>query len=278
MGPAIPGAPVVWCIAVLKAVPLTVLCAVRRLSGRLWFGVFLEGRCMLALFGALEQEISGFRKLMFIEKIDVWDDTRVYRGSFHEKKVLLVNSGVGKRRALAACRSVLAHYPVNGIISLGFAGGLKPGCRTGDMFVCSSLVCADAPAGLRFQTDPHLLSHARNCTRLAISFGIGVTSGRLVSSPLAKRALRDVSAADIVDMESYWLAGLAGESGIPFITGRAVSDSQTDTIPDLPSYRWDKAFSYFVWHPLQAWHLYRGINKACKSLTDFAVHMVEVTD
>jgi nucleoside phosphorylase len=230
---------------------------------------------MLAVFGALEEEISGLRTSMVIENIDTRDGGRVYRGAYRGRHLLLVNSGVGKRRALAACRSVLDHYPITAIVSLGFAGALKPGCKTGDMFICSSMVYAEDLSAVRHQTDSRLQSIAQTCELKCLYNGVGVTSKRLVSSPSDKRNLKDASAADIVDMESYWIAQLARENGIPFIIGRSVSDAEKDTFPNLPSYEWRNAIKYFVWHPLQAWYLYRGMRRARRSLTVFASHMVE---
>jgi adenosylhomocysteine nucleosidase len=231
---------------------------------------------MLAVFGALEEEISGLRTSMVIENIDTMDGGRVYRGTYKGRHLLLVNSGVGKRRALSACRSVIDRYPVTAIVSLGFAGALKPDCKTGDMFVCSSMVYAENPSAVRHQTDSRLLSIAQTCELKCLYSGVGVTSNRLVSSPSAKRNLREASEADIVDMESYWIAQIARENGIPFIIGRAVSDADRDTFPNLPSYEWRNAAKYFIWHPAQAWYLYRGMKRARRSLTTFATHMVEV--
>jgi adenosylhomocysteine nucleosidase len=231
---------------------------------------------MLAVFGALEEEIIGFRTAMTVKDIDTRDGFRVYRGTYKGKHLLLVNSGVGRRRALNASKSVLEHYPVTAIVSLGFGGALKPGCKTGDMFVCSSMIHANNPAGTRHQPDDRLLTIAQDCRLNCLYSGAGVTSDKLIATPEAKRNLRELSAADIVDMESYWIAQLARENGIPFITGRAVSDAEKDTFPNLPSYEWRNAAKYFIWHPMQAWYLYRGMKRARRSLTKFAAHMAEV--
>lgn len=230
---------------------------------------------MLAVFGALEEEISGFRRAMAVECIDIRDGVRVYRGTYKRKYLLLVNSGVGRRKALNASKSVLEHYPITAIVSLGFGGALKPGCQTGDMFVCSSMIHANNAAGTRHQPDDRLLRIAQTCGLNCLYSGVGVTSDKLVATPEAKRNLRELSSADIVDMESYWIAQLAGENGIPFITGRAVSDAEKDTFPNLPSYEWRNAAKYFIWHPMQAWYLYLGMKRARRSLTRFAAHMVE---
>lgn len=230
---------------------------------------------MLVIFGALEEEISNFRSTMSVEDTDFSHNGRIYRGSYKGKKLLLVNHGVGKRRASTVCHWVLDHYPVSAIVSLGFAGALQPGSNTGDMFVCSSMMCADNPTGIRQDADPVLLEIARNCKLSALSCGIGVTAGSVVSTPSAKQALRILTAADIVDMESYWIACVARDHGIPFIVGRSVSDTVNHSLPVLPSYKGNKLLTYFIRHPVQGWILYHGLSQARRSLTTFAVHMVE---
>jgi adenosylhomocysteine nucleosidase len=231
---------------------------------------------MLAVFGAMEEEITEFRRAMAVEATDIHGGCQVYRGNYRGHSLLLVKHGVGKRRALNACRDVLDHYPVTAIVSLGFAGALKPGCRTGDMFLYSSIGCAEEPLVDRQLTDARLLGLANSCNLKNMTCGTGVTSLHLVSTPTDKKTLRELSTADMVDMESFWIARLAVENGIPFIVARAVSDAERDTVPNLPSYEWHRAIRYFIWHPFQGWNLYQGMKRARRSLTVFAGHMVEV--
>ncbi len=230
---------------------------------------------MLVLFGALEEEIRSFQSSMIILDTDFSHGGRIYRGSYKGKNLLLVNHGVGKRRASTMCCWVVDHYPVSAIVSLGFAGALEPGLRTGDMIVCSRMMNADEPTSVHHEADSTLFSIAVTCTLPGLCRGIGTSAGRPVSSPSDKQTLRKATAADIVDMESYWIAAIAGEHGIPLVVGRAVSDAVNDTLPVLPSFKWNKAAGYFVRHPLQGWYLYRGMSRARKSLTLFAAHMAE---
>lgn len=230
---------------------------------------------MLVLFGALEEEISCFRSSMVIEDTDIYYGARVYRGSYKGKNLLLVSHGVGRRRASIICRWVIDRYPVSSIVSLGFAGALKPVSHTGDMFVCSSMMCADDPTGIRQDADSILYSIARDCNIPGLSCGIGASANQPVSSPSAKQTLRRSTSADIVDMESYWISTIAQEYGIPLIVGRAVSDAVNDTLPVLSSYKWNKIINFFIRHPVQGWTLYRGMRQARKSLTSFAAYMVE---
>ncbi len=231
---------------------------------------------MLAVLSALEEEIVGFRRLMVVAGIDFLGDCRIYRGSYCGHEFLLVNHGVGKRRTLSAVRTLLDRYPVTAIVSIGYAGGLLPGCHTGDLYLCSRISCAEDPVAVSHYSDSRLLSLADGCKMPGVCRGTGVTASRLVSSPDDKQILREASKADIVDMESYWIARLAAENGIPFIIARAVSDAAGDTFPELPSYRWHQAIRYFIWHPLQGWRLYRGMRRARHSLTRFAAYIVAV--
>jgi nucleoside phosphorylase len=235
----------------------------------------VPGNKVLVLFGALEEEISGFRSSMIVTEIDIGHSGKIYSGSYKGKSLLLVNHGVGKRRVISSCRWVLDHYPVSSIVSLGFAGALKPGSHTGDMYICSSMVCTDEPVHNRQDADPYLFAIARTCKLPGLTCGIGATAGLLISTPLEKYNLRESTSADIVDMESYWLACIARDHGIPLVVGRAISDTEKDIFPILPSYKWYKAVTYLFRHPVQGWRFFRGMSRARASLTVFAAHMVE---
>jgi adenosylhomocysteine nucleosidase len=231
---------------------------------------------MLVIFGALDEEISSFRSTMAVEDTIIYQSGRVYRGSYQGKNLLLVNHGVGKRRASTICRWVVDHYPVSAIVSLGFAGALKPDFRTGDMFICSCMICADDPTGTPHEADSILFTIAKECKINGLSYGTGVSTNRPVSLPADKHILGESSSADIVDMESYWIASIASEYGLPLIVGRAISDAVNDTLPVLTSYTWNKTTNYLIRHPIQGWTLYRGMSRAKKSLTVFAIHMVKM--
>ena len=233
------------------------------------------GETMLAIIGAMSEEIKGIRRLMSVEGEDSLDGLSVCRGSYRGKSLLLAKGGVGKQRAQRSARHILDHYPVTAMVMVGFAGALKPGLKAGDVATCALLRCADGNPGEEYACDSRLLSAARACKTAECRHSIGVTALDLVCTEMAKREMCEATSADVVDMESYWIAQIAAENRIPFITIRAVSDTAMETLPDLPSWRWKTVVPYFAAHPEIGFSLYRNLLRARKNLTVFAVHMVE---
>lgn len=180
---------------------------------------------MLALLGAFGQEITDLKRQMVIQESVTEQHFKLYCGTFQKKNILVVKTGMGKERAESATRYILKHYPVNKLISLGFAGGLAPELMIGDVVVCSTLCCDSQ--GEVYTSDAHLLSLASKVkenieTRSFI--GSSVTALYLDASPHKMREVRDIFRTDIVDNESYWIASIASSNKIPFIAIRSISD------------------------------------------------------
>jgi adenosylhomocysteine nucleosidase len=219
---------------------------------------------MLAIFGAFSQEIVDLRRQMVIEEVVAKPVCRLYRGKLKNRETLLVQTGMGKERAENATRFTLEHYPVTAIISLGFAGGLAPELRIGDVVVCSTLLCAPATEQKEerlesLAPDADLLSLASQgagdgATRFCL--GCGVTVLTLDSNHQKMRQLSETFQAHIVDMESYWIARIAATRQIPFIAIRSISDNMQSSVQPFDqilasdgSLLWRKAVLCFISHP-----------------------------
>ncbi len=239
---------------------------------------------MLAIFGAFGEEIIDFRRQMGIEEVVAKPVCRLYRGKFKNKDTLLVQTGMGKERAENATRFTLEHYPVTAIISLGFAGGLAPELRIGEVVVCSTLLCAPGTEWRGEKLEPlapdaNLLSLASQgvedkATRFCL--GSGVTVLQLDSNRQKMQELSKTFHAFIVDMESYWIARIASAERIPFIAIRSISDNIRSSVhpfdqilaPD-GSLLLRKAVLCFLSHPqylVNVFTLYRHTRPAKRNL------------
>jgi adenosylhomocysteine nucleosidase len=231
---------------------------------------------MLALIAAMDEELAGIRDSMIIDGAEQRSGIAVQLATRGNKKVLLVKSGVGRQRSMRTCKAFLDRYPVTAMVSMGFAGALRADLKVGELVACSSMACAEPSVNLRYESDERLLGLAMDCRTIELQSGTGVTASKLVASGGRKRALFESTKADIVDMESYWIGLIAAQNGIPFIAVRAISDSATDSLPELPSYRPRHTIPYFAMHPLQGISLYRGVARARANMAAFAGHIIEV--
>lgn len=141
---------------------------------------------------------------------------------------LLAISGMG----LAAARTgalALVEAGAKALVSFGVAGGLDPKLARGTLVLPEQILCIDA----MLPTDATW--RARLAYRLDSQ--CPVVGGALLSSPYAVMSsddkaelLRDHGAV-AVDMESFAVAHVAEQFGLPFIAVRAIVDTANEALP-----------------------------------------------
>lgn len=124
-------------------------------------------------------------------------------------------TGVGPANAARIGRIAIGQFQPARLITAGVAGALDPAHRIGDVF-------HDAESGTGLDGLLHRAGSRRG--RIVMRDRIAVTA-------VDKTALRAETGADLVEMESAALRGLAFSAGIPSATVRAVSDVADDTLP-----------------------------------------------
>jgi adenosylhomocysteine nucleosidase len=238
---------------------------------------------MIALLGAIREETSCLQKRMTIRESVSEDTCTIFRGTWLGRgpEMLLVQTGMGKHRAQAAARHLIAHYPITTLVSLGFAGALTNELRAGDVVLYSAVHYADAAVsqqGAYCVSDDLLARSTGALEGVAVNIFCkpGVTVPHAVLSPEEKGELADAFDASVVDMESYWISEVASEAKIPFVIIRSVSDTRSERL--LPfeqmmdeegNVLWSAAAGYFLRHPRHlavVSRLYRNARVAQRSL------------
>jgi 4-hydroxy-3-methylbut-2-enyl diphosphate reductase len=132
-------------------------------------------------------------------------------------------TGMGRERSLAAAQT-LAAQPGDGLLVLGFCGGLDVTARPGDVVVAEEVWAVDEEGAdaARVRCD-----RAGALAAAVAGHGMRVRSGAVASVPKIavgeRRAQLHAAGAIAVDMESAWLAPAA--RGRPFGVVRVVLDS-----------------------------------------------------
>jgi adenosylhomocysteine nucleosidase len=230
---------------------------------------------VLAVIAAMDIEIEGLRRSMSVDRVDRRGRAIIYCGRYRGRPLLAVVSGVGKQNACMAVRAVADSYPVTSILSIGLAGALRAGLQKGQVVTCVKMVSSVSEYPLSYAGDSRMLDMAQRCQGGACIEGTGVTAPYLAATVAEKAALRDATDADIVDMESYWIAMMAGDDRIPCLVLRAISDGADDGLPHLPSWRPVHTVPYFALHPIQAAKLIGGIRDGSRNVTAIAQKMIE---
>jgi nucleoside phosphorylase len=174
---------------------------------------------MLTVVAALEQELSGIRQVL--------------RG----RKSLPVDLqviGVGKKQAQASVVRILDERrwsPGNSLLLLGFAGGLDPALKAGDLLVPTSYY---RESGDLLSADTGMWQHARLAaaeSAIPVVQGNSLTVEEVVATPQDKKELYRQHQVGSVNMEDYWVAEVAAEVEVPFLAVRAILDPVYQELP-----------------------------------------------
>jgi adenosylhomocysteine nucleosidase len=146
-----------------------------------------------------------------------------------DRRVTLLKTGIGPENTTLALRRWRGAGPpaVAAGISVGFAGALQPGMRTGDI-VCDLRGC-DLDVVRKARETAELLG-------LRIHFGKMLHSDKVLSSPQEKTALGRKERGSAVDMETSAVRDFARSAGISFLCIRVVLDPVHQALPScLPA-------------------------------------------
>ena len=197
----------------------------------------IAGETLLTVIASMEQELAGLRNEQrfdaFAARASVLD--------FGCPPLDLQVVGIGKNAA-ATVRSLLARRlnqsssqteSANGLLLLGFAGAVDPALSTGELVLSSRFVHEAEPKEC-LTPDPEMWRHAiaaagkidRQITEVE-----SLTVDDLVTTPQAKEAIAQRHGVGVVDMEDYWLASVARDAGVPFLSARVVLDRADQTLP-----------------------------------------------
>jgi adenosylhomocysteine nucleosidase len=239
---------------------------------------------MIAILGALEQEIKDIKKSMSITGVISCENRRTYRGKFGGQDCLLALTGIGKKGAEDAVRFIAGKFPLKAVISTGFGGALNERAGVGDVVVYSSLVCMDQSEELF--CDPGLLAAATGIEGMAVRTlkGKGVTVPVVCEAPDDKKKLGEEVQADVTDMESYWIARVALENGLPFIAVRSIFDAVQDDLSFLGRLTIageiapGRACGYLVSHPGCLPRLFACSRKASTARTNMAAFVERLVE
>jgi adenosylhomocysteine nucleosidase len=166
-----------------------------------------------ALPGELKSLVRGWEKLRSGTKcISIW------KSSQNGDELIAVCGGMGASAATRSLAAAEAFGSLDIVLSVGWAGALDSGMRTGQCYIPSSVV--DVQTGERYQL-------AEGGRQLLLA-----TTPHVADKGEKSRLWRSYGAV-LVDMESATIARLAQMRQIPFCCFKAVSDGPDANLPDL---------------------------------------------
>lgn len=197
----------------------------------------------IGIIGAMDEEVNILKGMMKDVKINEIASMEFNEGTLNNKKLVVVQSGIGKVNA-AICTQILADiYHVDAVINTGVAGSLRKEIDIADIVLSTDALQHDMDAtgfgydpgviprmeNSIFKADAKMLEIAEEVCKKELS-GVGIHTGRIVSGD---QFISDSDKKDwlvehfdgfCTEMEGAAIAQAAYLNKIPFLIIRAISD------------------------------------------------------
>jgi adenosylhomocysteine nucleosidase len=187
----------------------------------------------IGIIAAMSQECRALIRCAGKTERAMLGKFRCYRFQLSGRNCLLVESGIGFKRAIDATRTLIAAADPQLIVSFGVAGAVKDDLKVGDVIAAGQTFLLDnGRENLFYNLDPlseaamfaaaHVLEH--RCARLV--------SGTAVTTRMsnATRVLPEGMSNPVLDMETAGIAQVALEHGTAVLALRAVSDGPSEPL------------------------------------------------
>jgi adenosylhomocysteine nucleosidase len=175
----------------------------------------------IAILAAVSEEISGIKKAMTIVDRTRLDKTEIWTGAWRGNNIILVRTGVGRKKAKQALSAEL---------------------KVGDLFIADHILNAQNNS-VSFEMGDTLNSEWLDLAKsISLSGEIKIKVGKLITvnsvihTQRAKQDLGKQFSADAVEMETIEIALLAHKNKIPFISVRGISDAVDHELIDSSSF------------------------------------------
>ena len=165
---------------------------------------------------ALKEEAAPFRKIVA-----------------GKSGIYILITGIGRRNAEKSAREFLAANAPELVLTCGFAGGLNPDLKLGEVvFEFSSRSRGNETqiqTGNKSET-PCVVS-CEQLTAAGAKPAKCFCADHIATTVAEKKTLRDQTGADAVEMESAAIHAVCRERGIPCATVRVISDTAGENLP-----------------------------------------------
>ena len=246
----------------------------------------------IAILGAVTEEIAGIKREINISDRVRLDKSEAWFGKYQGRNIVLVRTGVGRKRAQNATQQVIDKFNPEVIISMGYAGALTEGLNVGDLFVASTILSPDSDSTSFEMDDPKNLKWLELAKitpppeNVKLKIGRLITVDMVVHTPKAKKELGSRFRAEAVEMETLEIALLARVNKIAFISIRGISDAVNHELIDCSSFLGSdgelsklRAGWYVLTHPKSlknAFSLRSNTQIATQNLTDFISRLISI--
>lgn len=196
---------------------------------------------MIGIIGAMEEEVAEIKKLMTIENQKIYQDYLFFEGCMNQKRVVVLQGGIGKVNAAVATTLLLTNYDIEYVINIGSAGGVRGEQNIGDVVISSKVVHHDVDVTafqrqmgevpgmpLYFEPDQDLLLKVEDILKrqnIPSHVGLIASGDQFVSKDTQVSKIKnDFPETMCVEMEAAAIAQVCHVYSKKFIITRSLSD------------------------------------------------------
>ena len=202
---------------------------------------------MLAVIGAMEEEVALLRAGMVIADTAKHAGINVHKGTFKGVPIVLAQGGIGKVNATICTQMLIDLYRPGMLLFSGVAGGLLPNMLAGDLVIASHLIQYDVDLtafgrrpgeipgqGRMVESDPGLVRAAADAFDRAfkgadkppgLMLGTVVSGDRFIEDAETLKWLQREFSALATEMEGAAVGYTCQLNDIPFVVIRGLSDT-----------------------------------------------------
>jgi len=195
----------------------------------------------IGIIFAMEEELDALKEYLKIDNINKIYDLTFYETNYHNKKIILCESGIGKVNAGRTTQIMIDYYKVNFIYNIGVAGGIDNSLSVGDIVISNEVVQHDfditafnhkkgyiSNIGDSIKIDKELLENTKNIlneNNILYKEGIIATGDIFCTEKKMGEKIHNKFNALCVEMEGAAIGQVAYLCKVPFIILRSISDT-----------------------------------------------------
>lgn len=183
------------------------------------------------IYGALDIELRGIIRRAERRKVYSLGSTKIYFCYYGSRKVTIVKTGMGKEKALAAVDNLsklVKDDTIGQVFIVGIGGATSKKLGAGKIVYYKDIVKVEQKEGRLTSSLPLSLDPVETGGYKEVR---GATLSFLAADRVIKNEIYSRLGAEVVDMESFYIAEKYRKQEIPVTVIRAVSDTSSQDLP-----------------------------------------------
>ncbi len=219
----------------------------------------------ILIFCALYEEARPIVKALKLKHLPF--HTKEFHGIFNAHEITVIVTGMGRKNTQKACEYYLTSSLPDMVFSCGYAGGLNPSLKVGDVFLSEKILIWEKgpwdhrPKEIFLKRLWKKWEEVLNQISSKIRTGTSLTVSKAVALASEKEKLGKAFHAFSVDMEAGFIAEALVQHKTPFFNLRVISDDVKQDIKiDFSSWvtkegkvAWKFVLIEILKHP---WHVF----------------------